>query len=78
MTDLPTTEMTDDKRLRTQRFSEEVQRLNLCYTCNDCIHVDLNRPGCSLLYPSQELFDARGKLFNERGDLVFCKYFELT
>lgn len=61
------------------RFREQREALNMYYSCQHCAHLNEETTLCSLEYPNEELklADTEGWALNDRGDIVFCKYFEL-
>ena len=61
-------------------FRRQRETLNLLYSCRDCVHVNVETDLCSLEYPNEELrrADAEGWALNHQGDIVFCKYFDIT
>lgn len=61
---------------RDARFRDEARRYDLRFRCRDCSHVVPSTMLCSLGFPNALLRDVGGA-FDERGELAFCKYFEL-
>ena len=60
---------------QVERYRREAAAFGLIFRCADCIHVEQPATLCSLGYPNRELLEADGYL-DERGQFVFCKYFE--
>ncbi len=60
-------------------FAEQVREYNLHSDCRHCVHLDEASGTCSMNYPNHMLWDAvkDSSALTEKGDLVFCKYFEL-
>jgi len=59
------------------RFRAEVARYDLRYRCADCLHLNRRTERCSLGFPVELFGRGPHRSRNERGELVFCKYFEL-
>ena len=59
-------------------FSKQALEFNLVYDCRHCVHVRNDEKTCSMDYPNLMLWDAaaESRALDERGHLVFCKYFE--
>ena len=64
--------------LANRDFSEQAHTFNLLYDCRHCVHIREDGKTCSMDYPNLMLWDAasEGRALDERGHLVFCKYFE--
>ncbi|MBI2893710.1 MAG: hypothetical protein HYY06_09175 [Deltaproteobacteria bacterium] len=61
---------------RTPEFAEERERFRLRHVCEECAHHDPDLDECAHGYPTTE--HCRAYYDREaRGDLVFCKEFEL-
>ncbi len=69
----------EDVKILNRDFAAQVQRYNLHYDCRHCVHLDTASGLCSVEYPNHMLWDAveNSAALTEKGDLVFCKYFEL-
>ncbi len=61
-------------------FQEQVEKLNLHYDCRTCVHVDNSSGLCSMEYPNGMVWAASktNTPYDEKDDLIFCKYYELT
>ncbi len=58
-------------------FAAEALRLRFKFQCRDCVHEDPTDGSCSLGFPNASLQGAP-KVISERGELTFCKSFELN
>lgn len=74
-----------DRARRQKSFERDVQRYNLEYTCRACVHHTLDPEAgqgdaCSLAYlpPVMTAQGEGANLFDDKGELVFCKYWELA
>lgn len=59
------------------RFSQEQSTYNLSYRCKDCQHHDPDLDRCSMRYPKEHFGTGPDICRGARGQLLFCKYFEL-
>ncbi len=59
------------------RFVEQVERYDLRFRCEDCVHVVPDRVACSLEWPNP-LLKGSLRAISDDGRLVFCKFFELA
>jgi len=57
-------------------FLDEVAEYGLRYRCAACVHVVAADRSCSLGYPNAAL-TGPWRVRDERGEVVFCKFFEL-
>ena len=59
-------------------FAKQAREFNLLYDCRHCVHVRHDGTSCSMDYPNRMLWDAAATshALDERGHLVFCKYYE--
>ncbi len=57
-----------------ERLREEARRFRLAFACPDCAHLDPEGDLCSLGYPTDAHRSAR---LEGRGEIIFCKTFEL-
>ncbi len=60
-----------------ERFCRERESFNLSYRCEDCEHYDDDKEDCSMHYPTEAFGPGPHRCRGERGELVFCKYFEV-
>ena len=60
------------------KFAEQAKSYGFIYDCRHCVHVADDEKKCSMDYPNLMLWDAAAQstALDERGHLVFCKYFE--
>ena len=65
---------------RNRYFQSQVRDFNLHYDCRNCVHLNDQNNQCSLEYPNDELWQAaeQGWALTHGGDLVFCKYYEVS
>lgn len=61
----------------TPRFTEEVERFDLRYTCPDCAHYLAERGECVHGWPLADHLYPPGRPGPARAEVVFCKEFEL-
>jgi hypothetical protein len=74
-----------ERERRQRAFEHDVERYGLEYTCGACVHYTSDPEtgegdACSLAYVPP-VMTAQGKgahLFDDKGELVFCKYWELA
>ena len=59
-------------------FQKQQKEYDFRYRCNDCLHYAPDDDLCSLGYPTQHYGAGPHRCRTENGELVFCKYFELT
>ena len=60
---------------RTAEFDEECERFAFAFTCESCAHFDARKDACRHGYPTEE---HRLAFYRQaRGEIVFCKEFEL-
>ena len=57
-------------------FIQERAKYNLKYRCLDCVHFVEATGECSLGYPNETLMESE-RYLDERGQFVFCRYFEV-
>jgi len=57
-------------------FKAERKQFMLAYRCPDCLYVSADKLSCSLEYFNCMLMNFE-EYFEEGGQFVFCKYFEL-
>jgi hypothetical protein len=63
--------------IQPSTFVDEAKRYNLKFRCQDCIHLNTANMKCSFEYPNDDLLHL-DEYVNEKGEFIFCKYFELT
>ena len=61
-----------------QRFQEEQEKFDFRYRCGDCLHYSPEDDLCSLGFPTQHYGAGPHRCRTEKGELVFCKYFEIS
>ena len=57
------------------RLREEARRFRLVFACPDCAQFDPVDKSCSFGFPTEPHRDPN---LEGRGELIFCKAFELT
>jgi len=60
----------------SQGLREEVKRLRLVFTCDDCANFAAHLEQCSLRYPTAEHRKAHVEALRDGERVVFCKMFE--
>lgn len=58
-------------------FNHECDAFRFHYTCPSCAHVAPSANTCSLGYPNEHLKHGKQAITAD-GNLIFCKYFELS
>jgi hypothetical protein len=66
--------------LLNRAFTQEQSRFNLSYDCRHCVHLNVDTMRCHMEYPNDELLSlaAHHWALNAKGDIAFCKYFEVN
>ena len=68
----------EDTDVINERFRIEARQYNFQYQCGSCLHDNPEEKLCSMKYPRGKDGRYGHKIRGDRGELLFCKYFELN
>ena len=60
----------------TEELRQEMKRLRLVYTCEECENFIADVEQCALLYPTDAHRKAAADAVPDEGRVLFCKMFE--
>ena len=60
------------------RFQEQQKEFDFRYRCGDCINYANDADLCTFGFPTQRYSGGPHRCRTNEGELVFCKYFELS